>query len=359
MAACSSRCRRSKTYSFATGVNVVTVPFNAKAHIEPLRCFLCNKVATLSCGLCHVTAYCSKACVLHDYYRHRYECKLHCPRLQLFQDFERCQAPGLRIKHTGYRQLGVGVFSRRAYNPGDRIIEDVVQHAEETPCRCARIMKYVRPLNTDGAFKRNSEQQLRMTKGYHGFWSLFFNHSCMPNAIIEVSDCRKFLLVTAIKSIDPGHEICFSYFRASYIPLSLRSPSLIKVLGRPCICLVCLMAKPMLEQGFNEMWHVVRHAYGGVPYELLEHQNGEVDLDLTYAIANRILDIAFALFGINLRAADPWLAYIYNAIVIYIEETIKLKSSDKMLEFLSVLRQDAAVASDYLGFCTNMTIVVS
>jgi len=308
------------------------------------------------CGLCHVSAYCSKACVLHDYYRHRHECKLHCPRLKLLQDFERCIAPGVRIKHTSYPQLGLGMFARRAYKPGDRILEDVVQYDVDKICRIGRILRYIRAVDVDGSFKKNADQQIKMTKGCHGFWSLFINHSCLPNATVEMSECGNFLLVTAIRPIEPGHEICYAYFHAVYMPLELRSPLLRQILGRPCICLICLMARPALEYSYTEMWQVVQHAYGNQPYEVFEHSDGKVDVDLTYAIANRIIDIALSLFGVNLRAADPWLAYIYNAVIKYVEDAHKINPSKTLSKLLAVLRKDGEVASDYLGFCTSMNI---
>ncbi len=356
MAACSKDCRRSKTFTQLRNVNMVTVPFDESVYKEDTACIVCDKKATLMCARCHVTAYCTRKCGLDDYNRHKRECKLHCPRLVLFQNFQRCQAPPVSIKHTGIRGMGVGMFARKEFLPGHRIIEDVVQFNKETDLFPHNIMKYVDLVNENDAHILHTKQFLSMTDGCIGFWTLFINHCCLPNCVIELSECKKFILLTAIRKIIPGEQLSVAYFRAVYTPKRIRGPIIEKILGTPCVCASCLFTQPYTEQACEELWLVMQHYYGVKKYKVLEIRRRKIDVDLVLGVVNRIIDIAHMILGCNLRASDPWLVYIYHAMIIYLESIYKKCHSKSISDYLAILKQDFAVSSENLGFCSNTTV---
>lgn len=356
MTSCSNQCRRSKTFASSKKVNVVTVPFDATDYKEDKHCVRCDLLATLMCGRCHAAAYCTKACILEDYARHQRECKLHCPRLKLFQDFERCHTAKVRIKHTGINAMGLGMYARKAFSPGERIIEDVVHYTGEHETIPAHVTEYADIINSGNKHNEQPSVAMCVADKSYGFWTRFINHSCIPNSVIELSECKKYILVTAIHPISAGRQITVSYFHAVYTPLRIRTPILKRILGKPCICMPCLIPQPSAETIREELWNVMQHNYGVRRYEVLEINPGRVDEDLVCAVANRIIDFAQALLGANLRASDPWLAYIYHAVLIYVEKAYKCTRSVDLKRYLLILRQDAAVTAEHLGFCTSMLI---
>lgn len=359
MATCSKECRRSITFTKLRNVNTVSVPFDDTKYKEDTACIVCNKTATLMCARCHVTAYCTRRCGLDDYTRHKRECKLHCPRLVLFQKLQRCQAPPVSIKHTGIRSLGIGMFARKEFLPGHRVLEDAVQYNRDTDLCLHDIMEYVKIVNEGDAHILHTKQFLSMTEGCIGFWTLFINHCCLPNCIIELSECKKFILLTAIRKIIPGEQLTISYFRAVYTPKRIRGPIIERILGTPCVCASCLFTQPFTEQGCEELWLVMQHHYGVKKYKKLEVPRRKIDDDLVLGIANRIIDIAHMILGCNLRASDPWLVYIYHAMIVYLENVYKKCRSKIISDYLSILKQDFAVSSENLGFCSSMTAQIT
>lgn len=356
MTACSNKCVRSKTFSVAKSVHVATIPFDITQPAQAVRCVRCDTAAKMMCARCHVTAYCSKFCILDDYRRHKRECKLHCPRLKLFQDFERFQPCSVRIKHTGMQEMGLGMYARKAFEPGERILEDTVHYADGDSIIPVHLAQHIEIIDKEKKYVDHAVQHMVMADGRHGFWTLFINHSCLPNSILELSDCKQFILLTAIHPISAGSQISVSYFRAVYTPLRIRTPILNRILGRPCICFPCLSPQIYTESACEELWNVMQHNYGVRRYEVLEFTSGKIDADLVFAVANRIIDIALMILGANLRAADPWLSYVYHAVLIYVEEAHRRTGAKVLSDYLVILRQDAATVSEHLGFCTSMLV---
>ena len=336
---CTDQCTVSEIFTYARKVNVATLPMHKRLITTPLACVVCDAPAAIKCLKCHIRVYCSSKCYYSDFERHEMECVMHCPRLQLFQDFEKYFAPSVRIKHTGYKPLGFGMFARHNIAPGDRVIEDAIhcmaQYISDDVVigdleNTSHLNKYIRIVDIDGTFVRNTAALMFATQGYQGFWTSFINHSCIPNCVMEISECRKFILITAIRHIFAGSQIYVAYVGAAYAPLSVRAPILEKILDGPCFCNTCVFPKPNIELGRKSVWNVVQHANNFTTYKLLDVSANELTPEIIRAISDRIIALARAILGFSDQYSDPWLAVVFYTMTLYVKAGIK-KTRSKML----------------------------
>lgn len=359
---CTDQCTVSPTFTHAQGINVALLPMHKRPFLRAQACLVCDEPATIKCLKCHIRVYCSSKCFLNDFDRHELECSMHCPRLQLFQDFEKYFAPTVRIKHTGYKPLGFGMFARRAISPGERVLEDAIHGMAQYISQdvvigdlenTMHLDKYVRIVDIDGTFVRNAASIMFATHGYQGFWSSFINHSCIPNCILDISECRKYILVTAIRPILAGSQIYIAYAGAAHAPLAIRAPILEKILSGPCLCNTCVFPKPNIEIGRKTVWNVVQHANKCCTYKLLDISANELTPEIIRAIADRIIVLARAVLGFSDQYADPWLAVVLYTVTLYIKAGIKKTRSKMLKQYLVKIERDASNAAKWLGFCVQ------
>ncbi len=359
---CTEQCAIAPAFTRALGVNVATLPMHKRPIATTPACLVCDAPATIKCLQCHIRVYCTTKCFFNDFERHQFECALHCPRLQLFQDFEKYFAPSVRIKHTGYKPLGFGMFARRAIAPGERVLEDSVHAVAQYISQDivigdieneVHLDKYVRIVDVDGQFVNNIAALMFATQGYQGFWSSFINHSCMPNCIIEVSECHKYILITAIRPILPGGQIYVAYVGAAYAPLEVRTPILQQVLRGQCFCNTCVFPKPNIEIGRKTVWNVVQHANNFSTYKLLDVSVDALTPEMIRAISDRIITLSRAILGHSDQFADPWLAVVFYTMTLYVKAGIKKTRSKMLKRYLVELERDAKNAAKWLGFCVQ------
>lgn len=367
MTQCSAICVKSRSFEFPRRENLAILIVGGE---KPTACVVCEKRAHIVCAKCYCVAYCDKFCLLSDYERHEYECELHCPRLWTFRRFERLSTQAVRFKHTGDPNKGIGVFARRQFLPGDRVLEDCVQLTSATVNKAVENKNYaefghmtnfIRVIygkhEDDGlsTFSRHSGQIMALTGGYQGSWSTFINHACFPNCVMMVSDCKEFMLVTAIRDIAQGEEIVISYAGISCAPLCVRASRLETLLGTPCICPSCLEKNKSEEHARSVIWDVIQHSRGGRSSELLTLNSRMKDVDVI-EIADNVINIARTILGSTPHFSEPWLAIVECTVYGYTEEACALIKSAKLRAFSKRLRGESRDTARHVGVCSRLLV---
>lgn len=368
MSQCSSLCIKSRSFEFFKNQNVAVLDITTNGH--PTACAVCEQPAKIVCIHCYCTAYCTRGCLLTDYMRHDKDCELHSPRLWAYRRFERFSMQTVRFKHTGIDAKGTGMFARVHISPGDRVLEDCVQFTAESIKRAnetheyssfGMMENYVRSMYGDldkgggDTFSLHSGQIMALTGGYQGSWSTFINHSCFPNCVMMVSDCKEFLLVTAIRSIAPGEEITISYTGASCAPRPIRGPLLTKLLGTPCVCISCKDVNKSEEHARRVVWDVIQHSRGAYVSDLLKINRAMRVCDVI-KIAENILSIARTLLGASRQYSEPWLAVVECAIYTFVDDACKVVKSSILRSYAKRIQKEAKETSSHVGVCARLLI---
>ena len=114
---------------------------------------------------------------------------------------------------------GLGLFATAPYKKGERIIEYTGERITEAEAN-ERGGKYLFELNDqwsiDGKGRENTAR--------------YINHSCLPNAIPELTDDETQVFIYAKRAIKPGEEITYHYGKDYFTRV-------IKPLG--CRCVKC------------------------------------------------------------------------------------------------------------------------
>lgn len=362
---CSKACIVSPFYDIALEKNVATLELDDNKN--PVMCVTCEMPAKIVCVGCYCVVYCSRKCLLVDYERHQHECELHSSRLWLFRNLELYSAQSVRIKHTGDEVMGVGMCARQAMFPGDRVIEDYIHYTAEMIEQVItsgdftgyeELEMYIKAIyNNIGEvastkFALHSGQMMAMTQGYQGFWTLFINHSCTPNAIIRPSRCRRFLLVTAIRPIAVGEEITISYSGVAYSPMSIRTPLLQQLLGCPCNCPSCLNVDPEDEIQRLIVWDMIQH-WRHVEKSHLLSINHTMTGSLAITIANRIIVSSRKLLGPHYPYADPWLAVVEHTVCEFVRQVSGIIKTSSLRHFLNLLQDRTTHTKKCVGVCVR------
>lgn len=370
MSQCSSLCVKAQSFEFPRRENLAVLSVADVSTGHPTACTVCEQRAKIVCIHCYCTAYCSRGCLLIDYIRHDSDCEWHSPRLWAYRRFERLSTQAVRFKHTGVKSKGVGMFARRPFSPGDRVLEDCVQFTAESIKKANEsrdysdfgpMENYVQTIYGDltkeggATFSLHSGQIMALTGGYQGSWSTFINHSCFPNCVMMVSDCKHFLLVTAIRAIAQGEEITVSYTGASCAPLSIRTPLLKRLLGTPCVCISCSDANSTEEHARRVIWEVIQHSRGAYTSELFKITRGMRARDVIH-IADNILDIARTLLGSSQRFSEQWLAVVECTVCTFAQDACKVIKSPQLRAYAKKVQQHAKETSSYVGVCARLLI---
>ncbi len=365
---CTALCVKSQSFEFARHINLAVLDPTTAGY--PAACVCCEEPAKIVCIRCYCVAYCTRTCLLVDYERHEHECVLHSPRLWAYRRFERLSMQSVRFRHTGIPAKGVGMFARRHFVPGDRVMEDCVQFTSEAVRRANEtkdfshfglMENYVQVMYGDldkgggATFSMHSGQIMALTGGYQGSWSTFVNHSCFPNCVMMVSECRHFLLLTAIRNIAPQEEITVSYTGVSCAPMQVRKPVLRKLLGTACQCISCLDVNRPEEHARRVVWDVIQHSRGAHTSELLKIDRRMRAADVM-EIADNILSIARTLLGASQQYSEPWLAVIECAVFTFADDAAKMIRSAPLRAYAQRLQKTAKETSNYLGICARLLI---
>lgn len=362
---CSKTCIVSPVYELSLRTNVAGLELDSER--APITCTKCEAPATIVCVGCYCIVYCSKACLLADYKRHACECVLHSGRLWLFRNFELYSTQSVRIKHTGRKVMGLGMFARQSMAPGERIIEDYVHYTAEMIEHVMlskdysgfeELELYIKTIydnvagDVNETFAMHSGQMMAMTRGYQGFWTIFINHSCTPNAILRPSHCRTYILVTALRPIAAGEEITVSYSGVSYAPFKIRTPLLEQLLGCPCACSACKTVDSEEERQRFVVWDVIQHARRVYDSDLLGI-NKSMTTRVIIAIADRIIETSRKLLGQYYPHADPWLAIIEHTVCEFVSKACVVLKSRALRVHLKTLQQQSVLTSQFVGVCTR------
>lgn len=366
MLSCTPICVKSRSFESATFTNLAAHDTETTSY--PAACSLCDQPAKIVCSNCYCTSYCTPVCLVKDRARHKCECLLHSTRLWSFRRFERHSAQTVRYKHTGKADLGIGMFARRAFKPGERILEDCVQCDTEMIIaavdnkdfsKFAYIESFLTAiygaerLEDTKTFSLHTNQITGMTGGYMGSWSSLINHSCSPNCVMMVSECRQVLLLTAIRPIAQNDEITVAYTGYAYAPLSIRKPVLHLLLGQPCMCKLCVTPNQGEEHGRRVVWEVVQHSRNVTPTELFVLSK-ETPPKTVIAIAKNVIAIARSVLGATRRYSAPWLAIVECTVAGYLEDACELNPSPKLLAYMRRTQQEAYTTSQHVGVCTRL-----
>lgn len=106
--------------------------------------------------------------------------------------------PGDYHLRVGRSSAGLGLFAEELIPKGACIIEYVgrtISKEEETTSRSKYLFEINKNKTIDGKPKWNKA-------GY-------INHSCKPNAEVEIRDARVFIM--ALRNIQPGEELFYDY----------------------------------------------------------------------------------------------------------------------------------------------------
>src|SRR3990167_2236094 len=107
----------------------------------------------------------------------------------------------MEISYTVRRSrpgLGLGLFSRRAFEAGDFIVEYA---GERIPTPLADTLKTRYLFELDEEWTINGESERNIAR--------YINHSCEPNAEAETHNDR--ILISAVRPIHAGEEITIDY----------------------------------------------------------------------------------------------------------------------------------------------------
>lgn len=354
---CSPSCFIGTSLQIAKGVNVSSIPMHRRPLFSRFRCYLCDEDnAMYKCRECRVVVYCSPCCLFNDFERHDGECTRGSPALKLFQNFERRFSTCLRIKWTADPNVGWGVVARRKIKPGERLMEDTII-ALSDPTNKAILVNYLKRVYDNKARALFSvDQVMTMTKSLYSFWIMFINHSCIPNTTVRASSCGKFLLLTAIRTIEKDDQITLAYIPDCYAPLPIRAQRLTFHLGEPCKCDACVHPLDSIERCKEYIWSIMAYRQKAELAPCLLNLSIMTDKDIVKQ-TGAFVGMARLIAGETAKYAEPWLAVFEHYIAGYIENCYKVKRGRALKQAARSMRAQAVETSHLLGFCRDTLII--
>lgn len=367
MLECPDICVKSTSFEFATGANRAL--FDTTRDPQLAACVVCDAPGMYACYSCYCVVYCGKVCRLKDYERHEHECEMHSPRLWSYRRFERFAAQSVRFKHTGDPVLGVGMFARQAFAPGARILEDCVQFTSQMITDALQSKDYSdfyyiesfleaiygdKGFSDPDLFARHSNQITGITGGYQGSWTSLINHSCSPNAVMMVSDCKRYILITAIRSIARGEEVTLAYSGVAYAPKNIRTPLLTQLLGHPCVCRACKTPSKE-EHARHVVWSVIQHSRAAFHSDMFVLSKRSTATSVI-SIADRVLHVAQNLLGEVPEYSSPWMSVVACSVVEYLNRACKMIKSVQLHSYKNRCSEQTKILSSQVGVCARLLL---
>jgi hypothetical protein len=231
------------------------------------RCMSCEMPAKNVCATCKVVFYCSRACQLVDWQRHKYE---HSQGedawkvMYALEDLCLTFQPFIRIKHTGDSEMGMGGFARKDITAGTRLLCENAFAIDNCSKLATNFLQSASPVELFQFWSFEHDKSLktdveRATSAIHRnglmdtikgptskdpAFALFFifsrfNHSCGPNAIYTYDKGEKTVSVYAARDIKRGEEVTIYWHYAYFLDREYRHELFQNRFGKKCQCGIC------------------------------------------------------------------------------------------------------------------------
>lgn len=203
-----------------------------------MKCSVCSKETTSTCGKCGSVGYCCKTHQAGDWTRHRYECMLSCQKLparELGRVCYTCFCEGLEVA-AGANSTQLKMRSTKSIKAGElMVLEHIIEQSEGVVIAMLKsnkdLFNALAPRDTKwdkfpdklkqrtikyAAQSKASTNEFESSKENAtllGITVSYFNHSCHPNAVYAAYRAHGlvFQLVTALRDIASGDEVCVNY----------------------------------------------------------------------------------------------------------------------------------------------------